>query len=153
MGISLGILTETKLVDDIYPTNAHGYTITATSGKNHHQGGVALFYKTDTTVSTLEGTCQFGPNIIQTTLTTGLRRWTEIGIYIPPSEIDGSTLNYLQLAYNYANNDKVILLGDINVNLDYMTNSNQRQDETADLMSSMGLHNLRHHFRFKDNLK
>jgi hypothetical protein len=39
MGISLGILTETKLVNDIYPTNAHGYTIIATSAKNHHQGG------------------------------------------------------------------------------------------------------------------
>jgi hypothetical protein len=153
MGIILGILTETKLVNDIYPTNAHRYTITATSAKNHHQGGVALFYKTETKSFTLEGTCQFGPNIIRTTLTTGLRRWTVIGIYIPLSETDGTTLNHLQLAYNHANNDKVKLLGDINVNLDYMTNSNQRQDETAALISSMGLHDLRHHFRFKDNLK
>jgi exonuclease III len=153
MGISLGILTETKLVDDMYPINAHGYTIIATSAKNHHQGGVALFHKTDTSAFTLEGTRRFGPNIIRTTLSTGLRRWTVIGIYVPPSETDGTTLNYLQLAYNYANNDEVILLGDINVNLDHMANSNHRQDETAALISSMGLHDLRHHYRFKDNLK
>jgi hypothetical protein len=80
MGISLGILTETKLIDDTYPTTAHGYTVVATSAKSHHQGGLALFHQTDAKSFTLEGTSAFGPNVIRTTLVSGQRRWTVLGV-------------------------------------------------------------------------
>jgi exonuclease III len=153
MGISLGILTETKLIDDTYPIIAHGYTVVATSAKTHHQGGLALFHQTDAKSFTLEGTSAFGPNVIRTTLVSGQRRWTILGIYIPPSETDGSTLNFLQLAYNHDQNHEIILMGDLNINFDNMRTTNQRQDDTAALISSMGLHDLRHHYCFKDNLK
>jgi exonuclease III len=68
MGINLGILTETKLIDDTYTTDAHGYAVVATKAKSHHQGGVALFYNKATSFFTLEGTTSFRPNVIRTTL-------------------------------------------------------------------------------------
>jgi hypothetical protein len=71
MGIRLGILMETKLINDTYPTIAHGYTVVATSAKLHHQGGLALFHQTDAKSFTLEGTSAFGPNVIRTTLVSG----------------------------------------------------------------------------------
>jgi hypothetical protein len=153
MGISMGIFTKTKQIDNTYPTSTQGYTIIATTVKNNHQGGIALLHETAAASFILEGTCQFDLNIIRTILVTGLRWWIVIRIYIPPSEMDGSTINYLQLAYNHAQNHKVILLGDINVNLYHMRNSNQQQDNIAAIISSKGLHNLRHHYQFNYNLK
>jgi exonuclease III len=46
MHMDLGILTETKLVEGFHTTKCEGYEIVATKAKNHHQGGVLLFYKT-----------------------------------------------------------------------------------------------------------
>jgi hypothetical protein len=63
MSINLGFLTETKLINDTYTTKAHGYVVTATQAKSHHQG-VALFYNKTTSLFTLELTTTFGPSVI-----------------------------------------------------------------------------------------
>jgi hypothetical protein len=49
MGISMGIFTKKKLIDNTYPTNTHGYMIVATTDKSNHQGGIALFHQTAAT--------------------------------------------------------------------------------------------------------
>ena len=62
----------------------------------------------------------FGPNVIRTTLVLGHKCWFIIGMYIPPSKVDGQTLDYLSEAENLFNdpNWPSILLVDLNVNLD-----------------------------------
>jgi exonuclease III len=152
MGINLGILTEDKLIDNTYTTNAHGYVVVATQAKSHHQGGVALFYNKTTSLFTLKGTTSFGPNVICTTLVSGKRRWILVGVYIPPSETNRSTINYLQLVLQHDTNHDTILMGDLNVNFNKMANSNTRQDDTAALVSVTGLQDLSQHFQIKDNI-
>jgi exonuclease III len=147
MNMDLGILTETKLTDGRHTRAAEGFDVVATKAKNKHQGGVAIFYRTDKNDKwVIEGTKCFGPNVIRATLVSGRKRWLIIGAYIPPSETDGSTLNYIQSAAHEANNP-IILLGDLNVNLYKMANANERQQETASLIASIGLQGLSQHFK------
>ena len=64
----LAILTETKIVNEIYAREAEGYSITATVAKSFHQGGVALVHRKESDRFTVEGTLAFGPNVIRTTV-------------------------------------------------------------------------------------
>jgi exonuclease III len=146
MGMDLGILTETKLVNGTYTREAEGYEVVATEAKSTHQGGVALFYRKTTENWVIEGTRSFGPNVIRTTLVSGKKRWIIIGAYIPPSEEDGQTLEFIQAAAVTDSRSPLILLGDFNVNLQQMMNGNVRQQETAALISSLGLYDLHQHF-------
>ena len=68
MNIDLAILTETKIVNEIYAREAEGYSITATVAKSFHQGGVALVHRKESDRFTVEGTLAFGPNVIRTTV-------------------------------------------------------------------------------------
>jgi Endonuclease-reverse transcriptase len=87
--------------------------------------------------------------VIRTTLVSSEKRWTIIGCYIPPSEVDHSTLDHIQSAIHHDDNNKSILLGDLNANLKKLVNANDRQEETAALLSSIGLQDLQNHFRMK----
>jgi exonuclease III len=147
MHMDLGILTETKLVEGFHTTKCEGYDIVATKARNHHQGGVLLFYKTSKHWH-VEGTKTYGPNVIRTELVSGSKRWIIIGAYIPPSETDGTTLGWLQKATTVATTHPLILLGDLNVNF-YQTPAggfNERQEETLALVASLGLTDLSRHF-------
>ena len=42
-----------------------------------------------------------GPNVISCVLVSGDRRWNILGVYIPPSEDNGETVNYLIEAIRY----------------------------------------------------
>ena len=97
MNIDLGVLTETKLVRGRHTVSTEGFEIVTTEAKSKHQGGVALFYRKSENFH-VEGTKAFGPNVIGTTLVSGRRRWRIVGAYIPPSEVDGSTLDFIQAA-------------------------------------------------------
>ena len=89
--MDLGILTETKLVEDFYTTRCEGYDIVSTKAKSKHQGGVILFYQQSTKWH-IEGTNTFSPNVIHAELVSGKMRWTIVGAYIPPSKDNGTTL-------------------------------------------------------------
>jgi hypothetical protein len=53
-------------------------------------------------------------------LVSGERRWNVIGTYIPPSETDGETVNFINEAVQYrGTKDPYILLGDLNVDVDH----------------------------------
>jgi hypothetical protein len=120
-----------------------GYEIVSTEAKNQHQGGVALVFKKSELFS-VEGTRSFGPNVISTTLVSGRKKWTIIGAYIPPSEVDCCTIEFIQAeAANACPEHPTILLGDLNV--DFAKTSNIRQYETAALVDALGLYNLQDH--------
>lgn len=153
MNMDLGILTETKLVKDFHTTRCEGYEIVSTKAKSKHQGGVVLFYQQSTKWH-IEGTKTFGPNVIRTELISGTKRWTIVGAYIPPSETDGTTLEWIQKATSTLEHP-LILLGDLNVNIyqspagDY----NERQEDTKTLIASLGLTDLRRHFTQRQGWK
>jgi hypothetical protein len=89
--------------------------------------------------------------MIRATLISGSKSWTLIGAYIPPSETDGSTLEFISIAKRTAPSTRpLILLGDLNVNLQQL-GSNQgsilnRRTETLALVTTLGLQDLHRHF-------
>jgi exonuclease III len=105
-----------------------------------------LFYQTESNQFTIEGTKTFGPNVFRMVLVSGKKQWTIIVVYIPLSETNLETLDYIQTTVQHNRNNKIILLGDLNVNLQKLTNANTRQEETAALLASVGLEDLQLHF-------
>ena len=97
MNVDLGVSTETKLVKDLHTLGGYGYTVCATESKTTHQGGVALFYKKAEDWH-IEGVKTFGPNPLGATLVSGSWRRSIIGAYIPPSEEEGKTLEFIEAA-------------------------------------------------------
>jgi len=151
MNVDVGLLTETKFHNDMFTKGAEGYTVTGTITEGN-AGGVALIHRTRKGWG-LESTRTFGPNVIRTTLVSGQRRWHIIGVYIPPSEENGETLDLLTQAYESIHNPNwpVILLGDLNVDLQNPGGNHAagagRRLETAALMATWGMEPLRNHFR------
>jgi len=142
MHIDLGFLLETKLPHDKYTKQCEGYTVHSTLAEGYHQGGLAIFYH-NTEQWTVEGIKAFGPNVLRCSLVSGNRRWTCIGIYIPPSDIIGETLNWLEQATEDGT-DPVILFGDLNCNLDFPQGG--RGHDISSAMSLMNLSDVAKHF-------
>jgi exonuclease III len=146
MNMDLGVFTETKLVDGHHTTSCEGFEVITTKAKSKHQGGVAIFHKQSRHWH-IEGTKTFGPNVIQTELVSGKSRWILVGAYIPPSEVDGTTISWIERATNGLNHP-LILLGDLNINIHQppVGGYNKRQEDTLNLIASLGLTDLRRHF-------
>ena len=141
MHIDLGFLTETKLHHDKYTKNCDGYTIHSTR-TNGYQGGVAIFYR-NSSQWTIEGIKDFGPNIIRCKIVSGNKRWTCIGVYIPPSETDGETLNWLEQATRNITS-KLILMGDLNCN--FSAPKDERASDISHAISILNLSDVANHF-------
>jgi Exonuclease III len=154
MNVDLGILTETKLYHTKYSKACEGYVVKATVSERM-KGGVALFYRRDSKDWSLESTKHFDPNVIRATLVvvSGQKHWTIIGACVPPSECDGKTLDWITQTWVSRPNHcwPTILLGDLNVDLDRLGDDTgdgmDRRVQTAALVDSFGLSNLRNHFR------
>ena len=152
MNVDIGLLTETKFANDRYTKYAEGYTVVGTQ-TNGVQGGVALIYRDGMDGWALESTEKFGPNVVRATLVSGHKRWYIIGVYIPPSEEDGTTLDFIAMAKESVQNLRwpCIILGDLNVNLDNPEGtSNQgaeRRMETVAMLATMGMKGTRERFR------
>ena len=114
MRVDLGFLTETKLSHDKYTRNCEGYSVFSTRSDGF-KGGVALFYR-NSPQWTVEGIKAFGPNVLRCSLVSGNRRWTCVGVYFPPSETDGATLNFLEQATQNTRHP-LIIMGDFNCDL------------------------------------
>ena len=145
MRIELGILTETHLTHDKYTHICCGYNVVATKVENKHIGGVALFYRSNSKQWTVEGIRTHGPNVISCTLVSGKRRWTLIGCYIPPSEDDGTTLDYIQEAIRTRAHHPLILLGDLNIEFHHPKDS--RSELLTDGLALYGLTDLSNSYR------
>jgi len=141
--VDVGLLTETKLRTDMYTKSAMGYTVLATKAVGMN-GGVALVHQ--------QGIRPFGPNAIRATLVSGQRRCYIIGVYVPPSETDGRTLDCIAQAWESTTNQRwpVILLGDFNVDLGNPQGPYpagvEMQLETAALMDTMGMCSIRERY-------
>ena len=132
--IDLGFLLETKLSHNKYTRKCEGYTVYSTQ-TDGCKGGVAIFYR-NTAQWTIEGVKAFGPNVLRCSLVSGNRRWTCIGLCIPPSDKHGDTLHWLELATRDLS-EPLILFGDLNCNLDC-----PRGNRGHDISSAITLLNL-----------
>jgi len=141
MHIDAGILTETKLSHNKFTHSYRGYTICATTA-SRTQGGVALFFR-NTPQWTFEGIKVFGPNVIRCSLVSGSHRWTILGVYIPPSDSNGETLNWIEKALQNQRHP-LILLGDLN--LDFRALHNDRDHDIADALSLLDLQDVSNFF-------
>jgi hypothetical protein len=64
MHVALGILTETKLTHDMYTKDCCDYSVVSTKAVSpHHQGGVALFFRSVSNQFAVEGIQTHGPNV------------------------------------------------------------------------------------------
>ena len=113
--IDLCILTETKL-SGFHTVESHDFKIFATKVKNKNKGGVAMLYQRRENFHIESPKC-YGENIIKANLIHGGKRTVIIGIYIPPSEVNGETMMNLDKALKNEDSRKCIILGDLNVNL------------------------------------
>ena len=142
MRVEFGIFTEAKLTHDKYTHNCCGYTTIATQARSKHQGGVILFYRTRSSRFALEDITVHGPNVISCTLVLGCRRFTLIGGYVPPSEVDGSTLAHIASACRQHNpRHSIVFLGDINADLLDLPDE-ERSQAIADVFGLFGLEDI-----------
>lgn len=144
MRVDLGLLTETKFDHDKHTKECCGCTVVATKAKSHFQGGVALFYRTESDKWSVEGARKHGPNVISCTLVSGHRRWTLIGACTPPSEEDGETLEFVAEAIHARGGHPLIFLGDINA--DFLNPVDDRAEAIVDSLAMHGLEELSNYF-------
>ena len=142
MNIDFGVLTETKVTDNVYTRRTDAYQVIATNAASPHQGGVALFYRENNCFQ-VESVRRWGHNVISFVITTGKRRLGFLGAYVPPA--DTTTLPHLQKALDYVPDVfPTFLLGDLNVDL--RAPGNERDAEIAAILAARGLQDTRHHF-------
>jgi hypothetical protein len=145
MIIDMGILMETKFQAK-HTTRCEEYDIVAMKAKSSSQHGVALFYQRSDLFH-VEGTREFGPNVIRTTLASG-RKSGEL--FVPMFQpVDHNTLSCIQAATSISSDLPLILLGDLNVDLRKQMdeyNDNDKKRETITLVASLGIEDLSRHF-------
>ena len=137
MRIHLGFLLETRITNAIYPHDCCGYKVQATKAKTSSQGGIALFYKSDSDQWCVEGIRTHGPNVISATLVSGSYRWSLVGAYIPPSDTTGETLQHLEQAFRTRCHHQLILFGDLNVDLYHPTDVRAEEIVTFTALSGL----------------
>jgi hypothetical protein len=89
MGVSLAILTETKVMDDRHPCLASGYKILALKAASQNQGGIALLWKENCGDYEVELARIVTPNLLTFQLVTGNEHFHCMGVYIPPTDMMG----------------------------------------------------------------
>jgi hypothetical protein len=86
--------------------------------------------------------------VIAATIVSGNWRRSIIGVYIPPSEEDGKTIEFVRLAAHKMRKNPIILVGDLNVDLlNERRRRNHRMEETADLVALLDLKLINGRFR------
>ena len=141
--IDICILTETKLCG-YHTIDSSGFSICATKVKNVNQGGVALIYQRSNRYH-IESPKRYGDNVIKAMIIHGGQRTTIVGIYIPPSETDSSTINELDKAMKNEDPDKCIILGDFNMN--YKTPSKKRDFEIIETLETYCMNDISKRFK------
>jgi hypothetical protein len=99
---------------------------------------------TQITIGISKGIRAYGPNVVRVVLVSGEQRWLIMGAYIPPSETNASTLDYIsEAAESYGH--PLILLGDLNFDFDNV--KDERHAATAGMVASLGVTDTIPHFR------
>ena len=159
MQVDVAVLTETKLTNDKHTVFHDGYSVCASKARRSLQGGVALiFTRSDPRFDMTLFRC-WGPDVVSIQMTSGLKTWLIVGVYIPPTfkkEIYNATIEDLlkAAAQAQAMGDELVVLGDINVDLQCITNArlqvlqgnfdgqDDRRAATVSALLSLGLEDI-----------
>ena len=146
LGVDLCFLVETKLTNSMYTQFSLGYRILATNAMSHHQGGVALVYR-ESSYCQVKSSVLHGSNVISAVIVSWNSQYGIVGAYIPPA--DTTTSIHITTALGRFPNQKVILMGDLNLDLDLNLNSieKDRDMEIADVLATSRLLNIHRHFK------
>jgi len=145
MNVDIGILTEAKLTDGVHTRYSSGYHVYATAAVSHHQGGVALFFR-ESRRWQVESIKRYGPNVISFEIAMGHARFGVVGAYVPPSDDDGTALEFVNQAMDgLPRGCQPLLLGDLNADLSNPRDG--RAQAVAADMASHALEDLLLHFR------
>ena len=144
--VDIVILTETKTVG-FCPSKAFGYTIVATKAKSMSQGGVALAFREAPNRNWhIEDAKAVDANIVCATLVHGDNsKINLVGVYIPPSEVDMRTTKVLEAHMGKVDEEKTILMGDMNVSL--REPKDARQEAIVDELRAMDLRDVATRFK------
>ena len=107
---------------------------------SHRQGGIALVYR-ESPCFQIESSILHGPNVISAVIVSGNSRYEVVGAYVPPT--DSTTLVHIAAALVRFPSQKVILVGDLNLNLDSL--ETDRDMEIADILATSGLLDMQRH--------
>ena len=147
VGHDLGIITETKIGDDIHTKSRLGYSLSCSKAElgpnGGPQGGIGLLEKENQDGWHTESLLFHGPNVLSCVLASGTKRVPLIGGYLPPSTL--MHLPHLEEALDRFAGGDPICLGDLNVDLHDLTK--ERNQLVADCVASCGLFDLLPHFR------
>lgn len=146
LNVDIALLTEAKLTNEAYTRRTDGYNVKATKALYPHVGGVALCWR-ESTLYQVEGVSVHGPNVISFELVTGSRRSLVIGAYIPPSDVTGTTCDFVLAAHLRRPRLPVILLGDLNVDLNQLPVGDERAAGIAATVALLGVKDLSKEFR------
>ena len=92
--------------------------------------------------------CFQGPNVIFAMLVSGNKKFGIVDAYVPPTNT--TTTVYIAAALGrFSRQRKVILVGDLNLNLDYVESESDM--EIAQLLASSGLLDMHRHFTSRRN--
>jgi hypothetical protein len=115
MGVSLAILTETKVTDDCHPRLASGYKILALKAASRNQGGISLLWKESCGDYEVELARIAMPNLLTIQLITGDGQFYYMQVYIPPTDMRGVEDLWAAWEARPAGCTPLVL-GDLNIN-------------------------------------
>ena len=136
--IDICILTKTKLCG-YHTIESSGFNVYATKVKNINQGGVAMIYRKSDRYHIESPKC-YRDNVIKAKLVHGGQRTTIVGIYIPPSETDSTTISELDRAMKNEDFNKCVILGDFNIN--YKTPLKKKDLEIIETLESYCMNDI-----------
>ena len=91
----------------------------------------------------------YGDNVIKAKLVHGGQRTTIVGIYIPPSETDSTTISELDRAMKNEDFNKCVILGDFNIN--HKTPSKKKDLEIIETLESYCMNDVLKKFKSQKN--
>ncbi len=139
MGVGIGILTKTKVIDDWYSKSLLGYRVLVLKATSPHQGGIGLIWREDHDGFEVEAVRPLTPNLISFQLVTGDERFYVMGIYIPPNCTLG--VEDVRVAWGACPTDCTpLVVGDLNIWFE--DPANNRADAIVDLLEEINTTNL-----------
>ena len=84
--VGVGIIQDTKLTNKIHTRYGSGYLVWSTEAEIHHFRGGAVVWQEEAGWQ-VEGVVNFGPNVVSFLLTSGVSRWYNVGLYVPPNDV------------------------------------------------------------------
>jgi hypothetical protein len=116
--------------------------VIVTKAKSSAQGGVALVSRSPAACKR-ESVERHGPTVIGFELVTGNRRYSCVGGYTPPTDVD--TVFFIEEAFARLPNGPRLFLGDLNVYSRRLRDDN-RARRIANMVTALGLEDLLYHF-------